>query len=66
MTTQPIMRDKRTVATENASYRWAYVVLSFGLLVNRRIVSWRKDVYRRSQRGHNSHIHHSYHSAFSG
>ena len=34
MTTQPIMRDERTVATENASYRWAYLVLSFGLLVS--------------------------------
>ena len=32
MTTPPIMRDERTVATENASYRWAYLVLSFGLL----------------------------------
>jgi len=34
MTTPPIMRDERTVATENASYRWAYLVLSFGLLVS--------------------------------
>ncbi|MEA2765280.1 MAG: hypothetical protein QOK07_1684 [Gemmatimonadaceae bacterium] len=34
MTTQPIMRDERTVATENASYRWAYLVLSFGLLAS--------------------------------
>jgi hypothetical protein len=34
VTTQPIMRDERTVATENASYRWAYFVLSFGLLVS--------------------------------
>jgi hypothetical protein len=34
MTTQPIMRDERTVATENASYRWAYLILSFGLLVS--------------------------------
>ena len=34
MTTQPIMRDERTVATENASYRWVYLVLSFGLLVS--------------------------------
>jgi hypothetical protein len=28
------MRDERTVATENASYRWAYLVLSFGLLLS--------------------------------
>jgi hypothetical protein len=34
MTTQPIMRDERTVAIENASYRWAYLVISFGLLVS--------------------------------
>jgi len=34
MTTQSIARDERTVATENASYRWAYLVLSFGLLLS--------------------------------
>lgn len=34
MTAKPIMRDERTVATENASYRWAYLVLSFGLLLS--------------------------------
>jgi len=34
MTTRPIARDERTVATENASYRWAYLVLSFGLLLS--------------------------------
>jgi len=34
MTTQPIMRDERTVAIENASYRWAYLIISFGLLVS--------------------------------
>jgi hypothetical protein len=34
MTSQPITRDERTVATENASYRWAYLILSFGLLVS--------------------------------
>jgi hypothetical protein len=27
-----IHRDERTVAVENASYRWAYLFLSFGLL----------------------------------
>jgi len=27
-------RDERTVAVENASYRWAYLLLSFALLVD--------------------------------
>jgi hypothetical protein len=27
-----VERDERTVAVENASYRWAYLFLSFGLL----------------------------------
>jgi hypothetical protein len=27
-----IHRDERTIAVENASYRWAYLFLSFGLL----------------------------------
>jgi hypothetical protein len=27
-----VQRDERTVAVENASYRWAYLFLSFGLL----------------------------------
>ena len=26
-------RDERTVAVENASYKWGYLVMSFGLLV---------------------------------
>lgn len=34
MSTQPITRDERAVATENASYRWAYLFLSFGLLLS--------------------------------
>ena len=34
MSTQSITRDERTVAVENSSYRWAYVVLSFGLLLS--------------------------------
>ncbi len=34
MTTTPLVqRDERTVAVENASYRWGYLFLSFGLLV---------------------------------
>lgn len=33
MSTAPTVdRDERTVAVENASYRWAYLFLSFGLL----------------------------------
>ncbi len=34
MTATPILRDERTIAIENASYRWAYLVLSFGLLAS--------------------------------
>jgi hypothetical protein len=29
-----VERDERTVAVENASYRWAYGVLTFALLVD--------------------------------
>lgn len=32
-TTLPTERDERTVAVENASYRWSYLVLSFGILI---------------------------------
>lgn len=32
MTHNPVFRDERTVAIENASYRSAYLLLSFGLL----------------------------------
>jgi hypothetical protein len=38
MTAPSILSDERTVAVENASYRWAYLVLSFGLLAS---VAWR-------------------------
>ncbi len=31
--TRSVERDERTVAVENASYRWAYLFLSFGLLI---------------------------------
>ena len=41
MTARPVLRDERTVAAENASYRWAYLVLSFGLLA---AVAWRSFV----------------------
>ncbi|MEZ4703261.1 MAG: hypothetical protein R2834_23230 [Rhodothermales bacterium] len=33
MKTPSIERDERTVAVENESYRWAYLILSYGLLV---------------------------------
>jgi hypothetical protein len=36
--TQPVLRDERTVAVENASYRWAYSLLTYALLVD---VMWR-------------------------
>jgi hypothetical protein len=29
-----VVKDERTVAIENISYRWAYMVLSFGLLID--------------------------------
>ncbi|MFA6108604.1 MAG: hypothetical protein WDA75_07540 [Candidatus Latescibacterota bacterium] len=34
MTTTPVYRDERTVAVENASARWGYTVLIFGLLLD--------------------------------
>ena len=34
MNNQPITRDERTTAVENASYRLAYFVLSFGILMS--------------------------------
>lgn len=37
-TPQAVQRDERTVAVENASYRWAYSLLAFALLVD---VMWR-------------------------
>jgi len=33
MTTQEVIRDERTIAVENASFRWSYRVMSFGLLL---------------------------------
>ncbi len=37
-TPQTVNRDERTVAVENASYRWAYGLLTYALLVD---VMWR-------------------------
>ena len=34
MTANTVLRDERTISTENASYRRAYLVLSFGLLIS--------------------------------
>jgi hypothetical protein len=33
-TTQVVERDERTVAVENASYRWAYLLLCYALLMD--------------------------------
>jgi hypothetical protein len=33
MSARVIERDERTTVVENASYRWSYLVLSFGLLI---------------------------------
>jgi hypothetical protein len=32
MKDETIMRDERTITVENSSYRWGYLLLSFGLL----------------------------------
>jgi hypothetical protein len=34
MSDQAIFRDERTASVENLSYRWAYLFLSFGVLVS--------------------------------
>jgi hypothetical protein len=33
-TPQSVQRDERTIAVENASYRWAYGLLTYALLVD--------------------------------
>lgn len=43
MKDQPIIRDERTITVENSSYRWAYLLLSFGLLA---VVAYRSFVWR--------------------
>ena len=30
--TEPVARDERTLSIENASYRWAYLLMTYGLL----------------------------------
>lgn len=44
-TSATVNRDERTVAIENASYRWAYSFISFGLLV---LVAFRSFMYNES------------------
>ena len=38
MTTGRVEADERTLAVQNASYRWAYLVLTYGLLAS---IAWR-------------------------
>ena len=45
-TPSSVQRDERTVLVENASYRWAYLFLSFGLLV---LVGYRSFAYHESR-----------------
>lgn len=45
MNNQSITRDERTVGVENASYRFAYLVMSFGLLIS---VAYRSFVLQQS------------------
>ena len=45
MTGSVVHRDERTVLIENASFRWAYLVVSFGLLG---LTTYRSFVWRES------------------
>ena len=45
MSDQTVMRDERTISVENSGYRWAYLFLTFGLLV---VVAYRGFVGRES------------------
>ena len=45
MNNQPITRDERTVVVENTSYRFAYLVMSFGLLAS---VAYRSFILQQS------------------
>ena len=46
MTSSAVHGDDRTVLVENASFRWAYLFISFGLLA---LVAYRSLVSRESQ-----------------
>ena len=48
MSTPVVERDERTVSVENASYRVAYLVLSYGVLLS---VMFRSFMYRESAWG---------------
>ena len=45
MTALQVQRDERTVVVENASFRWGYLFMSFGLLA---LVACRSLVWRES------------------
>ena len=45
MKIQSVVPDERTVSVENSSYRWAYLLLSFGVLA---VVAYRGFVWRES------------------
>jgi hypothetical protein len=42
-TPQSVNRDERSVAVENASYRWAYCLLIYALLVDVMCRAWFRD-----------------------
>jgi hypothetical protein len=44
-TVSSVERDERTIVVENASYHWAYLFLSFGMLV---IVAYRSFIFGES------------------
>ena len=43
--TDSIIHDERSIAVENSSYRWGYLLLSFGLLA---VVAYRSLIWRQS------------------
>ena len=43
MKNNEIIKDERSIAVENASYRWAYIALSFGLLLDVAYRGWVKN-----------------------
>ena len=45
MTNPVVSRDERTLAVENASYRWAYLFVTYGLLL---LIAYRSFVARES------------------
>ncbi len=45
MKDQPVFRDERTISIENASYRWGYLVVSYGLLI---LIAFRGFFYKES------------------